>query len=226
MIIKGGNDMIYSNERKLCLSGWLKENSEAEYNKPLKLQKFLLLYEAFSKVSGETPDFSHLRGYKRGPVFSTVWGDYTKEKMAFNEEAIRVYKTKGNTINKARAKKCEFVVKTLTEAELSELTHKMNIWKTKESRIMRGEYQVDLSEKDFNDADSKMIEMLDMMYSDEMIANSEVIRLDRYCFVFSKNNISKLTEEHFDTLLSLTEQVKLTNPVYVDIDEEGRLLID
>lgn len=68
--------MIYSNERKLCLSGWLMEHHEIEYNTPLKLQKFLLFYEAFTKVSGETPDFSHLRGYKKGPVFSNVWGKY------------------------------------------------------------------------------------------------------------------------------------------------------
>lgn len=36
--------MIYSNERKLCLSGWFKENSEKSYSKSLKLQKFLLLF--------------------------------------------------------------------------------------------------------------------------------------------------------------------------------------
>lgn len=118
--------MVYSNERKLCLSGWLKVNSETEYNTPLKLQKFLLFYEAFSKVADETSDFSHLCGYKRGPVFSTVWGDYTKEKAMFNTAAVNAYKELGSTINNARAKKCAFMVKTLTENELSELTHKVN----------------------------------------------------------------------------------------------------
>ena len=34
--------MIYSNERKVCLSEWLKANSEKEYNTPLKMQKFHL----------------------------------------------------------------------------------------------------------------------------------------------------------------------------------------
>ncbi len=68
--------MIYSNDRKRCLSGWLHQNSTIAYNTALKLQKFLLFYECFSKVSGEKADFGHLRGYKRGPVFSQVWGDY------------------------------------------------------------------------------------------------------------------------------------------------------
>ena len=46
--------MIYSNERKLCLSGWLKENSEKSYSKSLKPQKFLLLYEAKKDSVNET----------------------------------------------------------------------------------------------------------------------------------------------------------------------------
>lgn len=52
--------MIYSNDRKRCLSGWLHQNSRAAYNTALKLQKFLLFYECFSKVSGEKADFGHL----------------------------------------------------------------------------------------------------------------------------------------------------------------------
>ena len=83
--------MINSNNRKLCLSGWLKHNNEQEYNTPLKLQKFLFLYEAFSKVAGEVTDFSHLKGYQRGPVFSHVWGDYTKERIAFDLAAEQCY---------------------------------------------------------------------------------------------------------------------------------------
>ena len=218
--------MIYSNERKLCLSGWLKENSEASYNTPLKLQKFLLLYEAFAKTSGEQPDFSHLRGYKKGPVFSNVWGDYTKERAAFNEAAVEAYEAKKDDINIERAKKCAFVVNTMTETELSQLTHKMNLWKSKEPRIMRGEYNVDLYEKDFNEDDKTMIRLLDEMYPINMIDNFVIINLDKNYFVFSSEDSQKLTEGHFDALMTLAEQENLHNPVYVDIDVEGRLLVD
>lgn len=218
--------MIYSNERKLCLSGWLKENSEASYNTPLKLQKFLLLYEAFAKTSGEQPDFSHLRGYKKGPVFSNVWGDYTKERAAFNAAAVEAYEAKRDDINIERAKKCAFVVNTMTETELSQLTHKMNLWKSKEPRIMRGEYNVDLYEKDFNEDDKTMIRLLDEMYPINMIDNFVIINLDKNYFVFSSEDSQKLTEEHFDVLMTLAEQENLHNPVYVDIDVEGRLLVD
>lgn len=218
--------MIHSNKRKLCLSGWLRQNCQTEYDTPLKLQKFLLLYESFSKVSGEKPDFSHLRGYKRGPVFSNVWGDYTKEREAFNHAAEESYTSGRYDINEVRARKCAFVVRILTENELSALTHNMNLWKSKESRIMSGEYQVDLEEKDFNEQDEQLIRLLDQMYPIELINDSEVIHIDNFSFVFNKNDISKLTEEHFDALCALSENEQLMNPVYVDIEEGGRLVID
>lgn len=218
--------MIYSNERKLCLSGWFKENSEKSYSKSLKLQKFLLLYEAFAKTSGEKPDYSHLRGYKKGPVFSNVWEDYTKERTAFDTAAMKTYEAKKDSVNETRAKKCGFIVETMTEEELSELTHKMNLWNSKKARIMSGEYNVNLDEKDFNEDDKKMIQLLDSMYPIEMIENSIVVDLDKNYFVFSKEDSVKLTEEHFDTLMLLSERETLHNPVYVDIDSEGRLLID
>lgn len=218
--------MIHSDKRKLCLSGWLRQNYRMEYDTPLKLQKFLLLYESFSKVSGETHDFSYLRGYKRGPVFSNVWGDYTKEREAFNREADKIYASKRIDINEERARKCAFIVRILTENELSTLTHSMNLWKSKENRIMGGEYQVNLEEQDFNEQDEQIIRLLDQMYPIELINNSEVIHIDNFSFVFKKDDIPMLTEEHFDILCALLENEQLTNPVYVDIEEGGRLVID
>ena len=97
--------MINSNERKLTLSGWLRSHNPREYDSPLKLQKFLLFYELFTKIAGEQADFDHLKGYKRGPVFSNVWGDYTKERISFNNAITEAYdKNQGNVENN-RAKK-------------------------------------------------------------------------------------------------------------------------
>ena len=61
-IWKGGKTMLWSNERKLALSGWLNENHRSSYSSSLKLQKFLFFYECFSKVDGEEHDFSNLKG--------------------------------------------------------------------------------------------------------------------------------------------------------------------
>lgn len=218
--------MVYSNSRKLLLSGWLKENGSTEYNSPLKLQKFLLLYEAFTKINGDKADFSHLRGYKRGPVFSNVWGDYTHERYEFDNAAEKEYLNPQEPINEERAKKSKFIVSILSEKELSELTHKLNIWKAKESRIMGGERQVDLSESDFGDADVRMMETLDKMYPASLIDNSHIIEIDNHYFIFSRQDAEQLTEQHFDTLSALSDNEQLMNPVYVELDEEGRLIID
>lgn len=219
--------MVYSNARKLTLSAWLKRHREAEYNIHLKLQKFLFFYESFSKVAGDDKaDFDHLRGYKNGPVFSNVFGDYTKERAAFERKAEACYELFGKKINPVIALQCGFIVATLSEQELSALTHEMNIWKSQEKYINMGCYQVSLSESDFNEHDYDMIRMLGEMYPVEMIKSSEVMRVGNSYFVLNKSDFTKLTEEHLDALMSLAGNSELHNPVFVSIDEGGCLLID
>lgn len=217
--------MINSNSRKLSLSGWLKKYNNKVYNTSLKLQKFLLLYEAFTKVAGEKADFSSLKGYKNGPVFSNVWGDYTKARIQFDLAAEVAYEKNSFSIDLQRAKRSAFIVSTLTEKELSDLTHQLNLWKSKEERIMSGEYQVSLNEIDFNIEDENFILTLESIYPMNMIESSEIISVDKKFFVFSKKDIQQLTEKHYDILLTLSEDENIYNPVFVEIDE-GRLIID
>lgn len=224
--LKGVKNLINSNYRKQSLCGWLKETNPEEYNSHLKLQKFLFFYECFSKIEGEKADFDHLKGYKRGPVFSSVFGDYRKEKQSFDQESQKSYESRKDNINHIRAEKCAFLIKVLSEQDLSDLTHRMNIWKCKENRIMNGESQVSLSEEDFSKSDEKLIQMLDCMYPIEFIRQSVVITINNYNFVLKKEDLANLTEEHYDTLSLMTENVELHNPVYVEIDEEGRLIVD
>lgn len=68
--------------------------------------------------------------------------------------------------------------------------------------------------------------MLDKMYPIDLIENSSIIEIDSRYFVFHKSDIPRLTEQHFDTLSSLAENKQLCNPVFVEVDEGGRLLID
>lgn len=218
--------MIFSNARKLALSGWLRENGRTEYDSALKLQKFLLFYEAFTKIDGESADFDHLKGYQRGPVFSNVWGDYTHERHAFDEAVEREYSSHTDQIKITRAQKSKFLVSILSEKELSELTHRMNLWKAKESRIMSGEYQVGLCESDFDENDFHFMRLLDQMYPLALIEQSSVVEIDNHYFLLSKSDAIRLTEQHYDILSTISEQEELVNPIYVEIDSEGRLVID
>lgn len=217
--------MINSDDRKLELSGWLMENDEDSYNDPLKLQKFLFFYESFSKANGKPADFDYLRGYKNGPVFSSVYGDYTKERNEFDQRARECYLAV-HSIDDRYAVRSDFVVKILSDEDLSDLTHQMNIWSAKADKIFAGHKQVSLDESDFNQDDVSLMHLLESMYPDELIANSCVMRIRDHYFVFSEDDYKRLTDEHRKALFTIARHEELHNPVYVEIDEEGSLLID
>lgn len=223
--MKGANDMINSNQRKLALSGWLSQANQAAYNIPLKLQKFLFLYEVFSKVDNDSVDFSYLKGYQRGPVFSNVWGDYTKERVDFDARARESYINNPNLINSNRARQCAFLVSILSEVELSSITHEMNIWGSKKEQIDEGRRQVALRESDFNENDANIVKALQEMYPLEFITQYSVYPVGVYNFLIQKKDLEKMTNRHYDTLYSLASTPGLHNPVFVKIDE-GRLVID
>ena len=222
---KGAKEMINSNQRKLALSGWLSQANQTAYNVPLKLQKFLFLYEAFSKVDNDSVDFTYLRGYQRGPVFSSVWGDYTKERVAFDASAKEAYVNNADMINLNRARQCSFLVSILSEAELSSITHEMNIWGSKKDQITEGKRQVTLRESDFDEKDTDIVKTLQRMYPVEFINQYSVYPVGVYNFLIRKKDLERLTNRHYDTLYALANTTELHNPVFVKIDE-GRLVID
>ena len=190
-------------------------------------QKFLFFYESASKVAKKEYDFYKLRGYKNGPVFSQVWGDYTKERTLFDNEATKQYTENGSEIiDLTLADKIGCFIKTCTEDELSGITHSMNIWRSKRDRILSGEYQVDLEDKDFTSDDAEIINNIVSAYSKEFIQNVKVLPIKNKIFLLSKKNAAVLTPVQMDTLQELANESSLENPVYVNIDESGRLLVD
>lgn len=218
--------MLNSTKRKQALSGWLQKNDSSSYSSPLRLQKFLFLYEAFSKLEGADAEFSGLKGYVNGPVFSAVYGDYGKEKEAFNLASAAAYEVHGGFINEGRISRSDFIIKSMSEKELSDLTHKFHIWNVKCDRIMSGEKEVKLDEPDFNEDDVRLTEEIKSIYPDEMIQNSQVVPVAETYFVFSRSDAARLTEQHMDALKKISRCQDLHNPVFAELDSEGALCID
>lgn len=218
--------MLSSNNRKLSLCGWLQKNNSSAYQSPLRLQKFLFFYESFSKVDGDVSDFRHLKGYKRGPVFSSVWRDYTKDRVEFDNKSLERYNIERDNINNLRAQRASFIVSSLSEGELSALIHQFNIWNAKRQRILAGEQQVELDQSDFGESDFAITKNLERMYPAEVVQGCGIVAVGEKFFIFSKKDIASLTEQHFDILASLSNQEELHNPVYAEIDEEGRLCVE
>jgi len=218
--------LLYSGERKRALSGWLKKNHEEEFFSSLKLQKFLFFYEALTKVEGEQSDFSSLKGYINGPVFSDIYGDYTYRKDEFSNDVETTYLEKTDIVNENRAKFSGFLVKILNENELSEITHELNIWKSKIGDIERGVRQIPLSENDFTEDDADLLVSLRDMYSSDYIDSVRVIQISGKSFVINKTDIEKLTDDQEKVFISLANEDSLENPVYVSVSEDGVVLVD
>lgn len=219
--------MINSSPRKQVLCAWLRDNYYDTYNSPLKLQKFLLFYELFSKVDGDKYELSYLRGWKRGPVFSDVWGDYSKERELYDITISYTITATDFKADRVRAKKAAFLCNIMTENELSELTHLLDIWRKQKERIDHGEYNVPLNEKDFSENDKNYIEYLKNMYPEKYIDETSIMRIDDTYFLISKKDVPFINEEHFDVLSDMAYSKELENPVYLGYDKEtGRIIVD
>ena len=79
---------------------------------------------------------------------------------------------------------------------------------------------------DFNDADINLITMLANQYSSEMVENSEIITVKEKKFVVSKINHEKIIQNHMERLEKLAKKPKLHNPVFVKLDDEGKLVVE
>lgn len=68
--------------------------------------------------------------------------------------------------------------------------------------------------------------MLNSMYPIEMIENTIVISLNDKNFILSKIDSKNLTKSHFNTLLEVAKNRYIHNPVFVEIDYKGNLIIE
>ncbi|MCL1896776.1 MAG: hypothetical protein FWG03_09535 [Clostridiales bacterium] len=222
-----------STTRKLALSGWLHKTSVTDYGNPLKHQKFLFFYESLSKVLHDEYDLTGLRGYKHGPVFSSVWDERNDQAGSFLDKASHAYQKHPELVNAGRAAVGLFVVQAFTTEELIRITHSMNIWKAKRDEIKkslvpgrRQERGVPLTEEDFNRHDSSMMLRIAAAFTFEFVNSVRVINVGSANFAFPVKDAERLTPEQYDVLFQLDSDGDLENPVYAYIDVDGAIVVD
>ena len=219
--------MMFSDDRKFALSGWFQVHERELYNRRFKLQIFLILYEFFSEIENDEADLNFLFGVEKGPVFGAVWTDYGKICDRFHISSKYRYEKKVINVNENRAKRCAFIVQTLTEEEWSSLMKKLNIYKAKESEILKHKYKIaELDLADLNDEDINLITMLDNQYPSELVENSKIISVKEKKFVVSKVDYEKIIQNHMERLEKLAKKTNLHNPVFVRLDDKGNLVVD
>lgn len=228
---KKENGVLNSNLRKRVLSGWFKSNYPTCFASPLKLQKFLFLYEAFCKAEALTSDFDRLQGYVNGTVYGTVYGDYMYEHHDFVVSIQDAYSSNKELVNERLAKMAGFIVATRSEKELSELTHEFNIWKEKEPRILSGEKKVELEEKDFNGEDYILTQGFIQYAEDYIDENYVVINMGLRYFLLTPEAYGCISPEQMDALYEVSQNTfetdGLQNPIFVELDDEdGGIILE
>lgn len=221
--LKEVKKMIWTNERRKELIAWLIKNGPKEYYSALKTQKFLFFFESFSKVNDQDYDFSKLKAYKNGPVFSEVYGDYKYNFEELTEESSKMSTAK---VDITTAKKAHFITQIMNNDELSILTHQFDMWKTHEKKIEEGVLHIEMLEKDFTYSDCELAKELFELYDISVVEGSEILVVGDKHFLLNKDDFSNLTEIQKSTLEMIALEENLTNPVYVEIGDEGDLIID
>lgn len=139
--------------------------------------------------------------------------DYLKEidiDTYNNKEKLKIFITLyknlnySPTLNKKLVRKCSFILNSMTDKELNTLFSNLN----------------------FNVDQLKLSNEINDLYSDELIENSEIIKINDKRFIISKENYKNLTKEHMKTLKILVKNETLYNPVFIELDDEKRLIVD
>lgn len=126
-------------------------------------------------------------------------GKYSKTKS----QAFQFFHTCFSSIDdteKNKTIKCEFLADALSSRDLSKLTH--------------------------NTLSARMIEELYSLYPTDLIQQSSIISIGNYNFVLRKDDLDRLTDDQYAILSLMTETTELHNPVYVEIDDHGKLIVD
>jgi len=211
-----------SSKRKQALIGWSKNN--AGYISNTQLQKFLFFYECFSKIDGDMYEMDGLKGYRDGPVFSSVFGDI-KYDDKFKNKCGEFYLTCVDMVNEKRAKLSSFLVKTLGD-RLSEFTHGLDIWSVKREEIEGGKQQVPLSEADFSEHDAAVFRDIEQAYPESYIDSVDAVYINGKMFVFYKSDENWITDAVMKSFNEVAYDSKFDSPVYASFDEIGRLALD
>ncbi|MDR0986941.1 MAG: hypothetical protein LBL98_04500 [Ruminococcus sp.] len=204
-------------DRRKALLNWLTETCKqgSNYLTDIPMQKFLFFYECFSKIDGDFYDFSNLMGYKRGPVFSDVY-----EAKKYYQIYIIDDKKAEYQINQNRARLAFFLVQVLGN-DLSDFTHTLDIWKSKEEQIKNG--AVKLSEEDFSEADTEKFIEIKNAFTPEFIDSFNIVDINGTAFLFPKN--AEFKDEYYDAFYIASHDEKFQSPVYADVIG-GELYLD
>ena len=215
---------INTSDSRIKKVAWLNNRQDISSYSKLQLQKFLFFYEMFQFAESKEYDFSSWKAYKNGPVFSNFYGDITYREDEVVDSIKRFSDgLDSGDIDEENALTSKFLIETLTDSELSSLSHEFNFWNTHNKEISENIKQIDMKERDITQEDIDLVQLIKIS---EPEYHYKIIKIANKRFVVSEEDFNKLSENHLELLDILSVDDNLLNPVYIKVDCEGRLLID
>lgn len=187
---------------------------------------FLFLYELQSikeerKTSTFTNyDISALVKTKDGPVFTTLRDD-----MFSNPIELRRYveSNKPFEINTQWARAFSFVISSITEQELKDIMCEFYMWR-RASQQFEAQSEVPMLEEHI--VEEEDFTLLQILLDTVPEYEYEILEINDKRFVLSKQDCQSANIKHFNTLIRLSRQEHLYNPVYIEIDANGHLIVN
>lgn len=189
----------------------------------IKKQKILFFYNVFSKVNNKEYSFENLKAFKDGPVYNDIYYEVTVKNVFI--EYLNI--PENISANEEEFKIAEIIVSSLTNDQLSELTHKYNCWRKK--------YSIDYVDKvDAHDMDFNNIMPEDFDEHDELITKSLFDYFSNiyknYILHKSKNNILAIKKKDYEKVVNELSSAldyieENINPVRIEL-EDGGIVID
>lgn len=218
--------MLKTSKRHLELLRWLYWNGSIQTWSQLQFYAFLFLYELQSikekrKTSTFTNyDISSLVATPDGPVFTTLRND-----MFSNYIELRRYVESNRQfeINTQWARVFSFVINSITEQELKDIMCEFHMWR-RASQQFKTQSEIPMLEKHI--VEKEDFALLQTLLDTVPEYEYEILEINDKRFVLSTQDCQSLTKKQIDTLTQLSKQEQLYNPVHIQIDTNGRLVVD
>lgn len=192
----------------------------------LRQHKFLFFYNVFAKLEGKQYSLDNLKAFADGPVFNDIYFENAKFDRNLTDITIPSEFLLSN-IDLEILELTNLLVASLTDTEISNLTHTFDCWKENWHVDDKGRVDLsmsnDISEDNFSDRDNKFIIDLNG-YIRDLSKSRKLYKSKNNVLAIAKKSYEKLVNEYKDDLDLIQEGY---NPVFVELDEQtGKILYD
>lgn len=186
---------------------WFQEN-KTEKTSGIKEQKFLLFYNMFCLINQKEYNFTSLKAWKNGPVYTQV---HSAVKHHYTYQELFENLDENDTIDQNIAHVTKFIVDLMSNEEISEVTHTFDFWK---NVVNKDEPNIQKDDISINDQIKlkKIFELYDLNF----ILGHKIITTENSTIIVKKEEYNFIKNELKEKL----DEIKADKPIKIELDEK------